>query len=195
MMASGKSMAMLLPIRAKGHGELGPFAHAAFLKKVLHLIAAQTEAFAPQSIEMFSFSSGIFGLNAPLPGMRGNLAAVYNIDPTGGTAAGVHGIKAWQVLSGFTTHGKGRAGFEFLSENRWAHEDKFSVRNDKSVFPWASPADISTITSCRTTACISAWWPSELRVRLNGGEPSPACRRLAANAQRALSPQGCAMIR
>lgn len=34
MMASGKSMAMLLPIRARGHGELGPFAHAAFLKKV-----------------------------------------------------------------------------------------------------------------------------------------------------------------
>jgi hypothetical protein len=136
MMASGKSMAMLLPIRARGHGELGPFAHAAFLKKVLHLIAAQTEAFAPQRVEMFSFSSGIFALNALLPGMRGNLAAVYNIDPTGGTAAGVHGIKAWQVLSGFTTHGKGRAGFEFLGENRWAHEDKFSERNDKSVFPW-----------------------------------------------------------
>jgi hypothetical protein len=137
MMASGKSMAMLLPIRAKGHGELGPFAHAAFLKKVLHLIAAQTEAFAPQTVEMFSFSSGISALNGLLPGMRGNLAAVYNIDPSGGTAAAVpHGIKAWQVLSGFTTHGKGRAGFEFLGEKRWAHEDKFSVRNDKSEFPW-----------------------------------------------------------
>jgi hypothetical protein len=139
-MASGDSRALLLPVRAMGdghgHGELGPFAHAAFMKKVLHLIAAETEAFAPQKVEMFSFSSGIYALNGLLPGMRGSLAAVYNIDPTGGTAAGVpHGVKAWQVLSGFTTHGKGRPGFELLSENRWAHEPSFKDRKDKSKFP------------------------------------------------------------
>ncbi len=74
--------------------------------------------------------------------MRGNLVAVYDIDPAGGTT------KAWQVLSGATTHETGEPGFEFLSECRWAHEAKFPVPNNRSEFPWGSLADTPTITSC-----------------------------------------------
>jgi hypothetical protein len=41
------------------------------------------------------------------------------------------------------------------------------ISDGENHSPGASPADIFTITSCRTTACISAWRYSELRFRLS----------------------------
>jgi hypothetical protein len=123
-------MAFLLPVRAQGD-ELGPFRDGAFLREVLESASAATSrAFTYDHVEMFTFSSGIYDLNAMLPSVRSslNLEAIYNLDPAGGTPAHSTALTR-QFLSGQTTHGQARAGFELLSLPRGANENDFASVN------------------------------------------------------------------
>jgi hypothetical protein len=134
MLASKKNMAMLLPVRAEGD-ELGPFRDGAFLRQVLEFISVATlRAFTYAHVEMFTYSSGIGDLNGMLPSVQSNLSleAVYNLDPAGGHAASARaGVARRQFLSGQTTHGSPRAGFEFLPLSRWANEQDFPAVNPR----------------------------------------------------------------
>jgi hypothetical protein len=130
VLASKKNMAFLLPVRAQGD-ELGPFRDGAFLREVLESASAATSrAFTYDHVEMFTFSSGIYDLNAMLPSVRSslNLEAIYNLDPAGGTPAHSTALTR-QFLSGQTTHGQARAGFELMSLPRWANENDFASVN------------------------------------------------------------------
>jgi hypothetical protein len=63
VMASKRPMALFVPVRAKGD-ELGGFRDGTFCKFVLTEISKLTnDAFAPQHVESFTFSSGITDLN------------------------------------------------------------------------------------------------------------------------------------
>jgi hypothetical protein len=138
VLASKKNMAFLLPVRAQGN-ELGPFQDGAFLREALEAISAATgRAFTYDHVEMFGYSSGIYALNAMIPSVRGslNLEVVYNLDPAGGIP--IHaGPAAKQFLSGQTTHGQGRPGFELMNLPRWANENDFASinpNNQNAVF-------------------------------------------------------------
>jgi hypothetical protein len=140
VLASKKNMAFLLPVRAQGD-ELGPFKDGAFLREVLESISVSTgRAFTYDHVEMFAYSSGIYALNAMLPSIRSslNLDVVYNLDPAGGIAAH-SGVRNKQFLSGQTTHGQGRPGFELMPLARWANESDFSrvnPNNHQQVFAY-----------------------------------------------------------
>ena len=133
VLASKKNMAFLLPVRAQGD-ELGPFRDGAFLREALEFMSAATSrAFTYDHVEMFAYSSGIDDLNAMLPSVRSSLslAAVYNLDPAGGRSAHSSAVTK-QFLSGQTTHGQPRPGFEFMPLHRWMNEADFASVNPRN---------------------------------------------------------------
>jgi hypothetical protein len=125
---SGVPRAMLLLGRSsQGRNEMGPFAaDGAFLHRVLASLRVMTgNAFSFPSVEFFTYSSGITDLNPLADSASSHLAisAVINIDPARGEAARHPRAAALrQYLSGHTTHGHPRAGFEFMPIARWRHE-------------------------------------------------------------------------
>lgn len=130
-LAGRKSMGLLHIVRAAGV-ELGPFAHdGAFVKEVLtQLVARTNNAFAFNSVEAFTFSSGINDFNTFLNALSGQLpvAAVYNIDPAKALpCVRPAGATVKQFLSGQT--GGPKAGFEFMPLGRWVNEAAFMTHN------------------------------------------------------------------
>jgi hypothetical protein len=137
-LASKKSMAFLYILRAKGPGELGPFASdGPFMRQVLtDLVTLTGDAFSFDHVEAFTFSSGISEFNTFSQAIQPQLPleAVYNIDPNPAiTAAGPRGVVRRQFLSGQTFRGALPPGFEFMPEGRWANEPAFATRN--TAFP------------------------------------------------------------
>ena len=133
-LASKKPMAFLYILRAKGPGELGPFANdGAFMRQVLsELVALTNKAFSFDHVEAFTFSSGISEFNVFSRSLAGhlNVEAVYNIDPNPAvTATAPQGAVRKQFVSGQTFRGAVPPGFEFLPEGRWANEPAFPTRN------------------------------------------------------------------
>ncbi|MEP6849373.1 MAG: hypothetical protein ABI999_10990 [Acidobacteriota bacterium] len=128
MLASGRNMALMYILRAKGDNELGPFAHdGRFLGFVLSEIATLTNnAFTFDECHAFTFSSGIFDFNRFLSAASRsvNISGVYSIDPAQSTqAAAPMGARRKQFASGAA--GPLLAGFEHLAMRRWANEDEF----------------------------------------------------------------------
>lgn len=138
MLAARKSMALMYIVRARGN-ELGPFANdGPFVREVLTEIAALTAgAFSFDTVEAFTFSSGIGEFNTFLRSIGGvlNLQAVYNIDPAHGVlAGGPSGIVRRQFLSGQTSGGP-RPAFEYMPVPRWENEWEYP-RRETFPNPW-----------------------------------------------------------
>jgi putative peptidoglycan binding protein len=125
--ASKKTMGMLYILRADQGPELGPFANdGPFVKQVLdELVGLTNGAFSFGTVEAMTYSSGILEFPLFLGSINGllNVGTLYNIDPAGGV--GVGGSSKVQFLSGMTTLGVGRGGFEFMPHARWKFESSF----------------------------------------------------------------------
>lgn len=129
-MASRKELAFLYIVRAKGK-ELGPFANdGPFVRQTLtELVALTNGAFSFDTVEAFTFSSGISDFNPFVSSLNGilNVRAVYNIDPASALGAvQPPGAVRKQYLSGQTGGPKG--GFEFLPIQRWSKEFSYPIR-------------------------------------------------------------------
>jgi hypothetical protein len=127
-LASRKKMAFLYVVRAKGK-ELGPFANdGAFVRQTLtELVSLTSGAFSFDSVEAFTFSSGILDFNPFVSSLDGhlNVRAVYNIDPNPATPArqpSGASRKQFKRSPGLA------AGFESMPLNRWKNESRFPVR-------------------------------------------------------------------
>lgn len=133
VLAGKKPMALMHIVRAAGK-ELGPFANdGAFTRDVLTQLRAQTgDAFSFDTVEAFTFSSGIGDFNTFLSSISStlNVGAVYNIDPNPAIAAKLPagGVRK-QYLSGMTgaTH---KAGFESMLLGRWKNEPRYPIKTD-----------------------------------------------------------------
>jgi hypothetical protein len=139
VLAVSPPAAFVLIVRAvpSGGSELGPFAaDGGFVREVLTQMSAITQgAFAVKHVEAFTYSSGIHDFNKFVPSLIGHLTveAVHNIDPTHGIPTGPPpGAKLRQFLSGHTTGGAPRPGFEFMRYQRWKNEPFFAIapKND-----------------------------------------------------------------
>ncbi len=138
MLASRKQMALMYIVRAQGN-ELGPFANdGPFVQQVLAEMATQTsDAFSFDTVEAFTFSSGISQFNTFVRSLSGILTvrAIYNIDPAHGQpASGPSGAVRRQFLSGQTTGGP-RPGFEYMPVPRWENEWEYPNR-ETFPNPW-----------------------------------------------------------
>jgi hypothetical protein len=129
LMCASSDYALLMPVRAKGGGgvsELGPFVtQSGAGAEIVAQIAAQSgRVFEFGHVEIVTFSSGIHDANAFLgAGGRGlKFARGINQDPAGGTSMSAAAGVRRQYLSGGTTGGTGRAGFEFMPLSRWRNE-------------------------------------------------------------------------
>lgn len=137
MLAGRKQMAMVVPVRAQGSSELGPFgSDGAFARHVLQAIGSLTRAFTVAHVEAYTYSSGIHDLNRFLGAAGGHLSftAVYNMDPAHvTTAARPRGAVVRQFASGQT----GTPGplFEFLPYARWSNEP-FHARSRNNQFQY-----------------------------------------------------------
>ena len=138
MLAASQKMAMVLIVRAAGSQELGPFSgNGAFLKEsIQHISKLVGGALTANSVEFFTFSSGIGDLN-PLLASAANqmpVKAVYNLDPASGiSAAHIKGASLKQFTSGQTFKGHTPAGFELMSLKRWANDPDFKNHD------WSNP--------------------------------------------------------
>ena len=137
MLASKKRLALVLPVRANtGGSELGRITwDPRFLRQALDGISAITDrSFGTTQAEVFTFSNGIFDCNKFLGGSGStlNVQAVYNSDPQAGTPASrPKGAVLKQYLSGETTSGRPRGGFEFMPLPRWANEPNYTAGGRK----------------------------------------------------------------
>lgn len=149
MCASGDH-ALLMPVRAKaggGVGELGPFVSGAGTgAEIVRQIAAKSgNVFGLSEVAVVTFSSGINDCNTFLgAGGKGlNFTRGINQDPAGGLSMSAMAGTLRQYLSGQTTHGAGRAGFEFMPMARWHHEPnsgrKFGWDNFNYLHSWCLP--------------------------------------------------------
>lgn len=129
-LASRRQLAFLYIVRAKGK-ELGPFANdGPFVRQTLEeLVSLTGGAFSFDTVEAFTFSSGIADFNPFVSSLNGqlNVRAVYNIDPAHALSAVLPpGAVRKQYLSGQT--GGPKAGFEFLPIQRWTNEFMYPAR-------------------------------------------------------------------
>jgi hypothetical protein len=129
LMAASSDYALLLPVRAKagGQGELGPFISQANVgTNIVGSIMAQSDgAFGVNSVELVTFSSGIYDADTFLAvGGKGlRIQRGCNQDPAGGAEMARSVPVRKQYLSGMTTRGP-RPGFEYLPLDRWQNEPK-----------------------------------------------------------------------
>jgi hypothetical protein len=131
MLASQRNLALMYILRAKGSSaadELGPFKNdGKFVVDVMRNIAELTNnAFTPDKVEAFTFSSGIFDFNNFLSGLSKHIqiSGVYNIDPDNSLmAANPSGGRIKQYASGAV--GGFLPMFEPMPLERWVNEDKF----------------------------------------------------------------------
>jgi hypothetical protein len=135
-LAGRKNMGLMYIVRAAGK-ELGPFANdGPFVRQVLNEMAALTNnGFATDTVEAFTFSSGIVDFNPFVNAIQSQVkvAAVYNIDPSHTMDASVpSGAVRKQYLSGQT--GAPRPGFEFAPRPRWKNEDLFIAGQKETAF-------------------------------------------------------------
>lgn len=130
VIAGKKNMGLLYILRADQGPELGPFANdGPFMKQVLNeLVALTNGAFSFDTVEAMTYSSGIRDFPTFLGSINGllNVSTVYNIDPN--PANSLPNTSKAQFLSGQTSGGGGRPGFEFLPHPRWANEPLFKKR-------------------------------------------------------------------
>lgn len=137
LMAARSDYALLMPVRAKAGakvGELGPFVEQAGVgaKVVQKLLGMTDGAFGLDRVALVTFSNGIAAANQFIA-VGGKGLPIHwgvNQDPNGGTplSAAFPGKK--QYLSGFTTQGQPKPGFEFLPMPRWKNEP-----NNGKLFP------------------------------------------------------------
>jgi Putative peptidoglycan binding domain len=130
-LASRKQMAFLYIVRSEGKGksELGPFANdGAFVKQTLtELVSLTSNAFTFDTVEAFTFSSGILDFNPFLTSIGGqlNVKAVYSLDPNPRNPARQ---PAGAVRKQFSRSPVLAAGFESMPLNRWQNESSFAIR-------------------------------------------------------------------
>ncbi|MEP7111043.1 MAG: peptidoglycan-binding domain-containing protein [Ferruginibacter sp.] len=130
MLASKKQMAYMHIVRARGI-ELGPFARdGQFVFQTLTELASLTKnAFSfDDGVEVFTYSSGINDMNIFLSAVREQLVVkgTYSIDPAPAiNPFRIPQASLKQFLSGQTSRGESRPGFEFLGPNRWRKERRF----------------------------------------------------------------------
>ncbi|MGO8794713.1 MAG: hypothetical protein ACLQLC_07820 [Candidatus Sulfotelmatobacter sp.] len=135
LMAWASDYALLLPVRARGggHGELGPFISQASMGMgvVEGIWVKSQEAFRYDSVDVVTFSSGIYDANhfIAVGGKGLNITGACNQDPAGGNEISRSVPVRRQFLSGMTTKGP-RPGFEYLPLYRWENEP-----NRKTMFP------------------------------------------------------------
>lgn len=129
LLAASSSHALLMPVRAKasgGVGELGPFvSQVGAGTEIIRQMAIQSgNVFEFGEVEVVTFSSGIADANLFLgTGGKGlNFTRFINQDPTRGTPVGLPVTIRRQYLSGHTTLGQSRPGFEFMPRRRWLFE-------------------------------------------------------------------------
>jgi hypothetical protein len=133
VLAGKKPMALMHIVRAAGV-ELGPFANdGLFTRDVLTQLRAQTNnAFSFETVEAFSYSSGIsdFTLFVNSISSTLNVGAVYNIDPKPAMAAPMPagGVRK-QYLSG-ETGASFKAGFESMLRPRWQNEMRYPMEHN-----------------------------------------------------------------
>jgi hypothetical protein len=124
-------MAFLYILRAGRTPELGPFLNDGdFVVQVITELAALTNnSFSFDTVEAFTFSSGILDFNTFLASIKGklNVQQVYTIDPNPAIRPS-GGIPHIGFLSGQTFSGPVPPGFEFMPESRWANEFLFPER-------------------------------------------------------------------
>jgi hypothetical protein len=137
VIASKKNMGLMYILRAGNGPELGPFTNdGPFVKQTLQEMQALTnDAFTFGTVEAMTFSSGIRDFSLFLSSIKGllSLSTVYNIDPNPATSVGPN---AQQFLSGHTSGGTGRPGFELIPFERWRNEPLFSRPPPKSEFDY-----------------------------------------------------------
>lgn len=131
LMSASKEYALLMPVRAKGGGgtgELGPFSSQSGMgTKIIGKIQELSKnAFDISQVDVVTFSNGIGDANQFI-GVGGKglpFKRACNQDPAhGGSISAVPQKK--QYISGQTTSGAPRAGFEFLPLKRWVNEPNF----------------------------------------------------------------------
>jgi len=133
-LAARDDTAFLYIVRARGN-ELGPFANdGPFVVEVLTQLAALTgDTFSFDSVEAFTFSSGVSDFNVFINSVASslNIEAVYGIDPARAMPLARPGnCVRKQYLSGQT--GGPAAGFEYLGLDSWLKEFRYSER---ATFP------------------------------------------------------------
>lgn len=139
IMASKKTMGLLYILRAnQGGHELGPFANdGAFTLQVLNeLVALTNGAFSFDTVEAFTYSSGISDFNTFIASIsdKMSIAGTYNIDPAKGAPAASGGGFRMQFLSGQTTNGP-KPGFEYMPHPRWVNEPLYRA-NEPNLFSY-----------------------------------------------------------
>lgn len=140
MLAARSDYSLLLPIRAKGSDEVGPFASqsgigAQIIARIIGLTGGEIGA---ESVDLVTFSNGIQTANQflSLGGKGLSVGRACNQDPAGGVAIASSVSNRQQFLSGHTTGGKARAGFVFLPLPRWVNERQYATlwTHEKSRF-------------------------------------------------------------
>jgi hypothetical protein len=134
LMVDHSDYALLMPVRARpgtgGGGELGSFVEnaGAGTLAIQKLIAMTDGAFALDRVGLVTFSNGITAANQfiAVGGKGQSIHWAINQDPAAGIPiSGMVGRKR-QFLSGYTTRGQPRPGFEFLPLKRWEEEQWYS---------------------------------------------------------------------
>ncbi len=97
------------------------------------LVVLTNGAFSFGTVEAMTYSSGILEFLLFLGSISGvlNVGTVYNIDPAGGVGVGAR--NSVQFLSGQTSLGGSRPGFEFMPHSRWRFEPSFR-QNEPDLF-------------------------------------------------------------
>jgi hypothetical protein len=129
LMAARSDYALLMPVRAKAKSnldELGPFVEQSGVgAKIIQMLIGMTDgAFGLDKVGLVAFSNGITAANEFIAvGGKGlPIHWAVNQDPAGGVSISPTVPRRKQYLSGHTTAGRPRPGFEFLPMGRWAKE-------------------------------------------------------------------------
>ena len=144
--AARSDMAMIMPVRAHTPGgELGPFASQKSIGAgiITSILSHANASNALNEVNVVAYSSGIYDANSfiNVGGHGLNFGLMINQDPTSGTM--IAGQRRKQYLSGWTTHGRQFAGFDFIPTARWRQDPQYAesvaAYGNAYVHDWAMP--------------------------------------------------------